>query len=141
MVNSEELKSYNGLSKFVDGGAVLGYGTEKGGPMLPVDYYEEESEATYLYYYDEDFDQKLAMSKIDEGNLKKMASDFGIDYVHMTSQSEINGVIKDLQAQINNLEVTEDMDSKEGYGDTYYWFVIPLVLLLIWDLICYKRKM
>lgn len=141
VMNSEELKSYSGLGKFVDGGAVLGYGTEKGGPMLPVDYYDEESESTYLYYYDENYKQKLALSKIDEGNLKKIASSFDVDYVHMTKQSDMNGVIKDLQAKIDNLEVTEDTDSKEGYADTYYWFVIPLVLLLIADFIIYRRKM
>lgn len=140
VLSGEQLKSYGGLKELVDGGAVLGYGTEKGGPMLPVEYYEEESEATYLYYY-EDYDQKLALSKIDEGNLKKIASDFGVDYVHMTRQSEIHTVIKDLQAQINNLEVTEDMDSKEGYGDIYFWFVIPLILLLIWDFVSCKKKL
>ena len=82
----------------------------------------------------------MALSKIDEGNLKSIASDFGIDYVHMTSQSEINSKIKNLQAKVNDLEVTTDMESKEGYTDIYYLFVIPLVLLLIVDFVYYKRK-
>lgn len=138
VVNSEELKSYKGLDQYVDAGAVLGYGTEKGGPMKTVEYMEEEPE--YLYYYDDNYNEKLALSKIDEGNLKSIALDFGIDYVHMTNQSEINSIIKDLQAKVNNLEVREDMESKEGCADIYYLFVIPLVLLLIWDFICYKRK-
>lgn len=139
IVSSEKLKSYSGLKKFVDGGAVLGYGTEKGGPMLPVEDYENPAEATYLYYYEE-YDQKLALSKIDEGNLKSIASDLGVDYVHMEKQSAIDGVLKDLQSEIENLEVTEDMDSKEGYADIYYWFVIPLVLLLVWDFVGCKKK-
>ena len=138
ITGSEDLKTYKGLSKYVDGGAVLGYGTEKGGPMKTVEYMEEESE--YLYYYDDNYDEKLAISKIDEGNLKSIASDFGIDYIHMTKQSEIDSTIKDLQAKVNNLEVTEDMQSKEGYADIYYLFVIPLLLLLIWDFIYYKKK-
>lgn len=138
VVNSEELKSYKGLEQYVDAGAVLGYGTEKGGPMKTVEYLDEEPE--YLYYYDDQYNEKLAISKIDEGNLKNIASDFGIDYVHMTDQSEIGSTIKDLQAKVDNLEITEDMESKEGYVDIYYLFVIPLVLLLLWDFIYYKRK-
>lgn len=140
IVNSEDLKSYSGLEKYVDDGAVLGYGTEKGAPMMPVDYMEDEADATYLYYYDDDFDQKLALSKIDEKNLKSIASDFGIDYIHMTKQSEIHSTIQDLQGKVNNLEVTQDMDSKEGYADIYYWFVIPLLILFVWDFIYNKRK-
>lgn len=140
VINSEELKSYQELGKYVDGGAVLGYGTEKGGPMKPVDYLEDYLEAEYLTYYDDNYEEQLALSKIDEGNLKSIASDFGIDYVHMTSQSEINSIIKDLQTKVNDLEVVTDMESKEGYADIYYLFVIPLVVLLIADFIYYRKK-
>lgn len=140
VISSDELKSHGGLSKYVDAGAVLGYGTEKGGPMLPMETYVDEKDWTYLYYYDDNFQQKLAISKIDEGNLKKIASDLGVKYVHMTKQSEIDGIIKDLQAKINNLEVTEDTESKDGYKDTYYWFVIPLMVLFVIDFICYRKK-
>ncbi len=140
VMNSEELKSYKGLDKYVDDGAVLGYGTETGGPMKTVEYYEDESEAEYLHYYDDNYDEQLALSKIDEDNLKNIASDFGIQYVHMTSQNEINSTIKDLQEKVNDLDVTEDMESKEGYVDIYYLFVLPLVLVLIVDFIFYKKK-
>lgn len=141
VVSSDKLKSYNGLKKYVDGGAVLGYGTDKGGPMLPVDIYaSEEDEQTYLYYYDDNFKQKLAISKMDEGNLKSIASDLGVNYVHMTKQSEINGVIKSLQAKVDELDVVEDTESKEGYKDTYYWLVIPLMVLFVIDFICYRKK-
>lgn len=139
--SSEPLKSYKGLDKWIDAGAVLGYGTEKGGPMKPVDYYSEESEWEYLTYYDDNFDEQKALSKIDENNLKSIASDFGVDYIHMTSQSEIHSTIKDLQGKISEIEPTKDMESKEGYEDTYFWFVIPLLVLLIVDFICTKKRM
>lgn len=138
VINSEKLKSYKGLDRYVDAGAVLGYGTEQGGPMKTVEYMEEKPE--YLYYYDDNYDKKLAISRIDEGNLKSIASDFGIGYVHMTDQSEIDSIIKDLQAKVDNLEIEKDMESKEGYKDIYYLFVIPLVLLLMVDFIYYKKK-
>ncbi len=140
-LKDEKLQSYSGIKKHVDAGAVLGYGTDKGGPMIPVEEYLEESERTYLYYYDDNYKQKLAISKIDEGNLKNIASDLGVDYIHMTKQSQINGVIKSIQSQVNNLELQEDTESKEGYKDTYYWAVIALVILLAIDFICYRKKM
>ncbi|MBO5087328.1 MAG: VWA domain-containing protein [Lachnospiraceae bacterium] len=139
--SSDPLKSYSGLNKLIDSGAVLGYGTEKGGPMKPVEYYIEESEWEYLTYYDDNFDKQKALSKIDEKNLKSIASDFGVEYIHMTSQSEIHSTIKDLQNKISKIEPTKNMDSKEGYEDTYFWFVIPLLLLLVIDFICTKKRM
>lgn len=137
--SSEQLKSYTGLNKLIDAGAVLGYGTEKGGPMKPIELYAEEEE--YLTYYDDNFEEQKALSKINEKNLKSIASDFGVGYIHMTSQSEIHSTIKDLQDKINKIEEVKDMESKEGYEDTYFWFVIPLLVLLIADFICTKKKM
>lgn len=139
--SSEALKSYAGLDKLIDAGAVLGYGTEQGGPMKPVEHYLEESEWEYLTYYDDNFDEQKALSKIDEKNLKSIASDFGVDYIHMTEQSKIHSTIKDLQEKVDKLEPAKDMESKEGYEDTYFWFVIPLLVLLIVDFIFTKKRM
>ena len=140
IINSEDLKSYKGLKQYVDAGAVLGYGTTTGGPMKTVEYLEDESETEYLYYYDDNYDKQQAISKIDENNLKSIASDFGIDYVHMTDQSQIHKNIKELQNKVNKLELDTNTDSKKGYVDIYYLFVIPLVLLMIMDYIYYKKK-
>lgn len=140
IVSGDPLKSYSELSKFVDEGAVLGYGTAKGAPMKPIDYMEDEKDATYLYYDDADYNQKLAISKIDEGNLKSIASDLGVDYIHMEKQSDVHSKIKELQKKSSDLDMTEDMESKEGYADIYYWFVIPLLLLFVWDYVSTKKK-
>lgn len=139
VINSEELKSYKGLERYVDAGAVLGYGTKQGGSMKTVEYLEEESE--YLYYYDDNYDKQLAVSRIDEENLKSIASDFGIGYVHMTKQSEIDSTIKALQEKVSNLEVRKDTKSMEGYEDIYYLFVIPLLVLLIVDFIHLRKRL
>lgn len=138
IVSSEDLKHYSGLDAYVGGGAVLGYGTEKGGPMKVLEFAEDEAE--YLYYNDENYEEQLAISKIDEENLKSIASDFGIDYVHMTDKNQIDGTLNNLQDNINSLPTGTDKESKEGYTDIYYLFVIPLVVLLIWDFIELRRK-
>lgn len=140
MTSEEELKSYDGLAQLVDGGAVLGYGTTTGGPMRPFKYAEDGEIGEYLYHYNEEFEKTRSLSKIDEGNLKKIATDFGVDYVHMTKRTAIDHIIKELQSDINNLEMTQDLDSKEGYEDTYYLLIIPLLILLVIDCISYKRK-
>ncbi|MBQ4521923.1 MAG: VWA domain-containing protein [Lachnospiraceae bacterium] len=140
VINSQELKSYDELEQYVDAGAVLGYGTKKGGAMKVLKFVGDEDKPEYLYYYDDDFNEVKAISKIDEGNLKQIASDLGIDYVHMTKQSEIHDEIKNLQKKIGEHGTYDENDSKKGYKETYYFFVIPLLLLLIFDYVYYKRK-
>lgn len=140
VINSEELESYSGLEKYVDDGAVLGYGTTEGGPMKAQDFVGDEEEAEYVYYMDEDFNDVKAISKIDEDNLKQIASDLGLDYVHMTKQSQIHDKIEKLQDEVRRQTVNQTKNKKTGYAETYYFFVIPLVFLLIFDYVHYRRK-
>lgn len=140
VINSEELKSYDELSEYVDAGAVLGYGTSEGGAMRPLKYAIDSDEPEYLYYYDDDYNSIKAISKIDEENLKQIASDLDVDYVHMTKQSAIDSELDKLKEQIGDEAVYAKGDSKDGYSDTYYYFAIPLVAMLIFDYIYYKRK-
>ena len=140
VVNSEELASYSNLKKYVDGGAVLGYGTTAGGAMRPLKYVGDEETLEYLYYYDEDYNSVKAISKIDEGNLKQIASDLGVKYVHMTKQSKIDSQIDKLQSEISKNVAYSENDSKNGYKETYYWFAIPLVFLMIFDYIYFSSK-
>lgn len=140
VVNSKKLKSYSDLKEYVDGGAVLGYGTKKGGAMRPLKYTGDEDTPEYLYYYDDDFNKVKAISKIDEGNLKQIASDFGVDYVHMTKQSEVQDEIKKIKASFGKQEGYVENGSKKGFTETYYFFTIPLVLLLLFDAVSFKRK-
>lgn len=138
--NGEKLKSYDNLKDYVDGGAVLGYGTKKGGYMKAFTSSYSDEPPEYLYYYNDDFDKVKAVSKIDEDNLKDIAEDLGVDYNHMTKKSDIQKVVEDIK---NNMEdqLTADSEDKEsGYSETYFYFVIPLVLLLAFDLLYYKRK-
>lgn len=139
--SDDDLRSFSGLDNYVDDGVVLGYGTKQGGPMKAVSYTGSEEEPEYLYYYDDNFDKQLSLSKIDENNLKSIASDLGVDYVHMTKQSDMDGAIAKVLAGINYSAQEELTDSTEGYVDIYYFFVIPLLLLLVIDYVCYRKKM
>ena len=139
ITNNEELKSFSKLKKYVDSGAVLGYGTTSGGPMLAGAYSGDE-DPEYLYFYDDDYEKRRAVSKIDEDNLKSIASDFGVKYIHMTDESKIDSTISSIKNELETISLEKELDSTEGYVDIYYYFVIPLVLLLIFDFIYYNRK-
>ncbi len=141
IVSSDTLKNYPELKKYIDGGAVLGYGTEEGGIMVPVEWYDEWEEPRPLEYYDDNFDLQTAVSVIDEKNLQSIASDLGVEYIHMTHKTQIDGVLAELQGRIANLEMMVNTESTEGYEDINFWFVIPLTVLLVADAICYKKKL
>lgn len=96
----------------------------------------------YLISYDEeetplqdetDYPYKDAVSKIDEDNLQQLADDMGIRYVHMTAQENIEDTLEEIRQSV--AISTVEGGEISGYQDIYYWFVFPLLLLLIYDFI------
>ena len=104
------------VAGYIDGGAVIGYGTEEGGKMP-----DGFSGAIYDYSTGQD-----AISKIDENALNEIARALGIDYYHDTVSGS---AIKSAKAM---------WDIAPSYAGTahtaanrteyYYWFAIPLVI-------------
>lgn len=138
ITSDEKLKSFGELKKYVKNGAVLGYGTSKGGQMKVKYSYKDSAE----YLEDRSTDEypyPKAISKIDENNLKKIASDIGIDYINMSKQSNIDKKLKEIKKEVQNK--ISDEDKKTSFEDIYYIFVIPLLLLVIYELINYKKKL
>ncbi|MBR3117337.1 MAG: VWA domain-containing protein [Bacilli bacterium] len=132
----EKIQSLSDLESLVDDGAVLGYGTTKGG-MMKEKKWSTSTEEEYIEDRSSSYPWPKAVSKIDETNLKNMASDLGIDYVHMDKQSNIDSVIRSI---INNSDLTEG-DDLEAYSDTYYPFAILLTILLLAELYLDKREL
>lgn len=133
ITNDEELQSFKDLSQYVDGGAVLGYGTKAGGTMRIynkwLEEYEEIMDETQWPYVQ-------AVSCIDEKNLKKVAADLGIEYVNMSDSGDLSRVISSLKSKIVVNDVaavtddngTEYINPPKYYG---YYFLIPLTILII----------
>ncbi len=136
----ETLKNYDNLKGYADDGAVLGYGTSEGGYMKTVDMSVTDEEPQYVYYYDDNFDKIKAVSKINEENLKSIAKDLGVDYIHMTKHADIREKVENIKGNMGNAITAENTDSKSGYSETYYYFLVPLIALLVFDLMYYKRK-
>ena len=130
--NNSEDKNYDlsGLSKYIDNGAVLGYGTTRGATMKVQNYYYDEYEIVMD-------GGREAISKLDENNLKQIASDLGLDYIYMDS---IDNIDKKLD-RIDNYELTSEINQNSNYSDIYYYFAFVLSLLFVVDLLIDKRSL
>ena len=134
ITDDSKLKSYSKLDEYIDSGAVLGYGTTKGGYMKQNDGYSNEIkyvEDTSSWPY------KKAVSKLDEDNLESIAEDLNLEYIHMDKQSNIDKTLKEVKKSVNSKSDDTDLSS---YTDIYYIFTIPLFILLILLYNEYKRR-
>lgn len=131
ITNNDTLDSFKEAAQYVDYGAVLGYGSEAGGKMYMLNYDDKLEAIKDPESYDD------AISVIDENNLKRIAKDIDIPYIHMDKQANINSVLDDIK---NNADVIEKDDKITGYKDIYYYFVIILGIMLIVECILYKKE-
>lgn len=135
----ESLTNFSSIKPYLSNGAVLGYGTTTGGKMVSNLYKDQpNSEFYYVYYYNDQFQKTDAVSKIDEGNLKKLSGDMGIDYINMNKTSNIDYKIKEIKQLIASSQTNEEKIT--SYQDTYYYFAIPLVILLGINFIIQKKR-
>lgn len=134
ITNEEKLKSFKSAAKYVDGGAVLGYGTSEGGNMYVKSYYTDREE---LLEDTSSYPRKPAVSVIDEKNLKSIASDIGVKYINMNDSTNIDSTI----SKIKKKSVFESKDGKvTGYADIYYIFAAMLVVVMMWEFVDIRRK-
>ena len=127
ITDGSKLMSFKELEPLIDAGAVLGYGTTKGGKMKD----------TYGgYMYDNETNDK-AVSKIDENNLKQIANDMDIDYIHMKSTANVKYLVESIK---NGSSLTIEKADTVSYEDTYYIYAIILGAVLFINLIVFIRR-
>ena len=137
ITNGEQLQSFSEIHRYIDDGIVLGYGTLQGGKMKVKDSLSWRGEASYLK--DGTSSKTVdAISKIDETNLKKIASDIGVPYEHREENFSFNHFVKEIQSKTN---YTPTQEQSETYRDTYYLFAILLLGYLWIRCIIDKMKM
>ena len=132
--DNHKLESFADIGSGIEGGAIMGYGTEEGGQMH---YYDELYDETVLVEDKRSFPYQPAVSCIDEDNLKQLSSDLGIQYIYMDDKENLDPVIEDV---LDMLEADTEETFEYGYVDTYYWFVIPLAALIAYEFISVKRR-
>lgn len=137
--NGNSLESFEELSEYIDGGAVLGYGTKKGGKMYArEDAYDNE--ISLLVTRDKNYNKSVAISKIDEKNLEALAEDMGVSYYHMTKANTVDEVINDIKSSIEMGTITASDEKREGFYETYWIYALILAVLLLADFVQYRIK-
>jgi Ca-activated chloride channel family protein len=120
---------------YISDGAVFGYGTAAGGPMRPnLTFGSDDAQAPYLLDTTQSGSPR-ALSKIDEGALRTIASQLGIGYQHRVPGEQPG--YPDVEDRMGEeIEVPEVAVSQR-----LYWVpVIPAFLLLLWDLVLAARN-
>ncbi|WP_309105356.1 vWA domain-containing protein [Arthrobacter sp.] len=108
----------------VDGGAVLGYGTPEGGKMRENTGAADDSEAGYIKDRSGG-ESRDAISRIDEDQLRKIADQLGVPYVHRTAGASAAPMLQD--ARPGNL----DRSAQVLDGRTELYWIPALAALLL----------
>ena len=132
--DDHRLDNFSDIAQGIEGGAIMGYGTTKGGQMH---YYDELHDEWVLVEDKRNYPYEPAVSKIDEKNLKSLSLDLGIEYVHMDDPEDLDGTIENI---MKLLDAETEETTEYGYADIYYWFVIPLAVLVAYEFISVKRR-
>lgn len=124
ITNNDKLRNYHDVGGFIDDGAVLGYGSNKGGYMMST---TDSSDNKYII---DNSNHDKAISRIEENNLKRLANDLNIDYIHMNKKNNIDDKLSEIKYKNNKRVLSSNMND---YNDIYYIFVVPLLILLLID--------
>lgn len=128
-----KIEDYKKLANYIVSGAVIGYGTPKGGYMKNPDSYMQKAE----YVIDPRTNDK-AVSKIGESSLKNIASYLNLDYINMKDFKDIKNKVSEIKNK-----VVFEFDEKEAkyYEETYYYFIIGFMVIFAIDFINFKRSL
>jgi Ca-activated chloride channel family protein len=127
-----EQASFEELEDLVDGGIVLGYGTEEGAKMPEAD--DLSTDDGYIYDQDRGED---AVSRIDEENLRSIAAELGVDYAHRAQPGGMGAVADDFEASYG-LTGGEDAPAKH---DLTWLFGLVLLALVLFELRSWWRAL
>ena len=133
------------LAPYLDGGAVLGYGTQAGARMLenlgdrPTQFGDTATgaptptqaplEQSFIQDYSGS-DPVDAVSRIDEPALQSIADGLGVRYLHRTSGSSVQPALVGMEVGALTVEGGEPDSSVE----LYWVFVIPFGILVLLEL-------
>ena len=124
---SGNASDWDAVKEYIDGGLVLGYGTEEGGPMKVLRLGDSGSQSGGEPEYIHDSSQPgnpIAISKIDESALADVASRVGVDYVHSPDKSAIESHARSVLDRASTLAESRNLK------DTYRYIIWPFALLL-----------
>ena len=133
--DGKNVDSFAGLKKYVNNGAVLGYGTRQGSKLYYIPNYNS-NEVRVIKDPTNNYEE--AISYIYEEVLQNIANQMGVDYYNMSND---NSRLESKVAQIVSAKESgvEATGTKKLYGDIYYYFAIALAVILLLDFVLYLR--
>lgn len=131
--DDSEMASYAALADYVDGGLVIGVGTEQGATMTIGSGWSKSTIKDPETYDD-------AISKLDEKSLRSIASDLGIGYVHAEKPGDVDDMILRLRDEAQ--ETLSEREELTLYDDIYWIGAYPLAGILAYELylVIVKRR-
>jgi len=126
-------ESFAEIAQYLDGGAVMGYGTEAGGIMTIENYYTGEESVVMDYSV---YPTSPAISRIDEKNLKAMAQDMGVSYVNMSTPGVLDLEVEKLKTYIKTQKPEKVETGEEVLAEPKYYgfiFLIPFAILMMFN--------
>lgn len=121
---AEEQASFAELDALLDGGIVLGYGTDAGAKMPQSDDLSPDDG----YVYDQERGED-AISSIDEGNLRSIAQELGVGYEHRADETGADRLASGFEARLDGSE--EDAPVR---GDVTWLLGLVLLALTLLEL-------
>lgn len=120
---------WQSLAELIDGGSVIGYGTDEGGPMR---IYRSGQGVTDEYMADPEDPEARAISRLDRANLQGVADDLGVELLVNPSVDQVQAVGQQIMAHAKAIDDGREMQRRTRY---LLW---PLGIagagLLIWEL-------
>lgn len=126
---STAVQSFAPIAPYIDGGAVLGYGTTQGAQML--DYTGDSTQPTGYIQTAGPAGSQLApaVSKMDPATLSTIAQQLGVVYQDRNSGGSVDGLYKASKAQI----AVDNSQHLIRYLSLYWLLAIPFAGLVFWD--------
>lgn len=112
--------------QYVDGGAVLGYGTPEGGTMTISSRFTNVPDTFIM----DPSTGEPAISRLDEANLREVARLLGIEYMHRSAPGSLESLADRIDAGTIMLDGRSDV---ETYRDFYWPLTWILAGLLAWE--------
>ena len=126
--------SFAPLAPLVDAGLVLGYGTDAGARM-PLD--EEKPGDTWV----QDPRGGDAVSRIDEANLRVVADQLGVPYLHRTAPGGLDEVAAGWTDRFQEPDPAYDGADVPVAHELYWIFALALLALVLVDLRRYWQRL
>ena len=117
-------ESFAPVAPLVDGGVVLGYGTEEGGKM-PTDY--EDTSSGFVYDTQSGAD---ALSRLDADNVATIADQMGVDHLERSRP----GGLDDWAAGVDSRFVDDDEDKAPAKRDLTWVLALALFAVALVEL-------